>query len=596
MSESVLWNEMGNLHMRLGSFEDAISAYGKAIELSPKFGQAYSNLGLAYYAKGKIEDAISLYQKSLELSKMNREQSVAWKRLGDAYQKLGQYEKALAAYKMGDELDLHPETGFEHFNTSSTEEVKPDPLVTESKRETESVLTLDEKPTALASEPDSEKEVELAVDPDEDSVGDDPRDPDDPEPLPPATPPFLTMLDSLAEDTPPEIWHEEGGNQSTGLEYTSLREQAADEEFGELDHWLQSVEAQPSSVMTEHQYSNEDDFSSKPLKAVPPPDSLTNPPSETRFITLDANTTQSRTPLLAPPGIWEPLGPAKETHPVKDTVLVAQPPAQAVLVGQDSRMALFKSWKLSDKPEHDPGVWKGMLEALEKDKAEGNLMAKPVEQTAMVAGENSTHADQSVEINSPNRELMDSIANYRKITEVAPANDKAWDTLGKLLKDAGEYGEAVSAFEHAISLSPNRDIYYYHLGLVYAAQKLHDDAIRAFQKVIDLNPGYILAHCALAGSYRRLGMEREAKEHIKVALPRLEAETEYNRACFEAICGNIDQAVELLKLALEKKQTSPEWVRGDPDLDFIRDDPRFKALVGSSSATLDAPKNLNGEM
>ena len=77
-----------------------------------------------------------------------------------------------------------------------------------------------------------------------------------------------------------------------------------------------------------------------------------------------------------------------------------------------------------------------------------------------------------------------------------------------------------------------------------------------------------------------MGLEAEANEHIRVALPKLDAETEYNRACFEAICGNTDMAIELLQKALDLRQTSPEWVRGDPDLDFIRDDPRFQALVG----------------
>ena len=57
-------------------------------------------------------------------------------------------------------------------------------------------------------------------------------------------------------------------------------------------------------------------------------------------------------------------------------------------------------------------------------------------------------------------------------------------------------------------------------------------------------------------------------------------ETEYDRACFESICGNVDEALALLKVALEKKQTPFAWARRDPDLDFIRDDPRFKALVG----------------
>jgi hypothetical protein len=53
----------------------------------------------------------------------------------------------------------------------------------------------------------------------------------------------------------------------------------------------------------------------------------------------------------------------------------------------------------------------------------------------------------------------------------------------------------------------------------------------------------------------------------------------YNRACFEAIQGNADEAIALLKIALEKRLVSTAVVRRDPDFDFIRDDPRFKALV-----------------
>jgi len=62
------------------------------------------------------------------------------------------------------------------------------------------------------------------------------------------------------------------------------------------------------------------------------------------------------------------------------------------------------------------------------------------------------------------------------------------------------------------------------------------------------------------------------------------SEKEYDRACFAAICGNPDEAIELLKIALEKKQTSLDWVRRDPDLDFIRDDRRFKTLIARNGS------------
>jgi hypothetical protein len=45
--------------------------------------------------------------------------------------------------------------------------------------------------------------------------------------------------------------------------------------------------------------------------------------------------------------------------------------------------------------------------------------------------------------------------------------------------------------------------------------------------------------------------------------------------------GETDGALELLKTALDKKQQPTEWARRDPDFETIRDDPRFKQLVGN---------------
>jgi hypothetical protein len=62
----------------------------------------------------------------------------------------------------------------------------------------------------------------------------------------------------------------------------------------------------------------------------------------------------------------------------------------------------------------------------------------------------------------------------------------------------------------------------------------------------------------------------------------MESDKEYNRACFESISGNADQAFSLLETALEKKQCQTATLRSDPDLDFIREDARFEALLYKS--------------
>jgi len=96
--------------------------------------------------------------------------------------------------------------------------------------------------------------------------------------------------------------------------------------------------------------------------------------------------------------------------------------------------------------------------------------------------------------------------------------------------------------------------------------------------VIELNPNYTLAHATLAGYYRKLGMEQEYQYHFAIAKRNIEDESEYNQACFQAICGNVEAAISLLKTALQEKQTSMDWVSRDPDFDNIRSDARFQAL------------------
>ncbi len=99
------WNEQGNIHLKAGACDRAIAAYIKAIELSPKFGWPYSNLGLAYSHKGKYLDAIPLYRKSIELLKTNKEKAISWNRMGDAYRRLNDHDNAVFAYQKAVELD-----------------------------------------------------------------------------------------------------------------------------------------------------------------------------------------------------------------------------------------------------------------------------------------------------------------------------------------------------------------------------------------------------------------------------------------------------------------------------------------------------------
>ncbi|HSG46050.1 MAG TPA: tetratricopeptide repeat protein [Anaerolineales bacterium] len=186
-----------------------------------------------------------------------------------------------------------------------------------------------------------------------------------------------------------------------------------------------------------------------------------------------------------------------------------------------------------------------------------------------------------VEISQGERlDIQADINKIERVLDVNPTNAFAWDTLGEHYKALGQYEKAIDAFHKSIGLDSSNAEYFYHLGLVYAVVDKHDEAINAFEQVIVIDSRHGLAHAILGGYYRKNGNEELAQEHIEVARELVtDNENEYNRACMESICGNADQSLELLELALKNKNSYVNLARKDPDLDFIRSDPRFHALL-----------------
>ena len=100
-----VWNEKGNVHFKQESFEDAINAYNKAIQIDPSFGWPYSNLALVYFTQGKYTEAILLYQKSIDLLSSNKDKALSWNGLGNVYRCVNDYANAVSAYRKAAELD-----------------------------------------------------------------------------------------------------------------------------------------------------------------------------------------------------------------------------------------------------------------------------------------------------------------------------------------------------------------------------------------------------------------------------------------------------------------------------------------------------------
>ncbi len=84
-------------------FDNAVEAYGKAIELRPFYSDAHVGLGDAKAAKGEIDGAIAAYQKALVFNPVNPKVHMSLGKI--YYSEKGLYYESVNAYKRAIDLD-----------------------------------------------------------------------------------------------------------------------------------------------------------------------------------------------------------------------------------------------------------------------------------------------------------------------------------------------------------------------------------------------------------------------------------------------------------------------------------------------------------
>lgn len=92
-------NSMGEQYYHNNAYDNAILYYQRAIEVNPAYGQAYSNLGLAYKKAGKYAEAIWANRKAIEFGS-NVVKANSYYNVGRIYEERRQYSNALRQYQL----------------------------------------------------------------------------------------------------------------------------------------------------------------------------------------------------------------------------------------------------------------------------------------------------------------------------------------------------------------------------------------------------------------------------------------------------------------------------------------------------------------
>ncbi|MDH5234869.1 MAG: protein kinase [Gemmatimonadota bacterium] len=217
--------------------------------------------------------------------------------------------------------------------------------------------------------------------------------------------------------------------------------------------------------------------------------------------------------------------------------------------------------------------------------------------------------------------LEQADAASRRALELDPDLPEAHAARGFALALLERFPEADQEFERAMALDPNQfeSRYFYarscvqrgqlskalelfddanraredHEALYFAAQTLSAlgrtaDAVVAYRRALpvierhlELNPDDARAITMAAVCCSRLGDRTRGLEWARLATladPE-DASVCYNVACLLALEGETTRALDNLERAFRVGFARQDWVAHDPDLESLRDDPRFQALI-----------------
>jgi TolB-like protein/DNA-binding winged helix-turn-helix (wHTH) protein/Tfp pilus assembly protein PilF len=205
---------------------------------------------------------------------------------------------------------------------------------------------------------------------------------------------------------------------------------------------------------------------------------------------------------------------------------------------------------------------------------------------------------------------------FKQALELNPNSVDALYMYNEYLVLTGRFDEGIAANKRAIELDPLSPSMSVNLGWSYFKARRYDDAIAQFKKTLELAPNFFPAHMQLAWSYAVKGMHTEAIAEAEKALAyapanapvllgslawvyavvgrrakALELLSELNDlaapgyaepvnlAFGYAGLGEKDLAFEWLRRGYEERSTNMIFLKVEPLLDSLRDDPRFQDLL-----------------
>lgn len=179
-------------------------------------------------------------------------------------------------------------------------------------------------------------------------------------------------------------------------------------------------------------------------------------------------------------------------------------------------------------------------------------------------------------------QLNDSLREMKRAQELDPLSPTNNAALGMILVYARQFPASLDYCYRAAELAPNETLVQENLAIAYALNGMYQQAIEHYQRAGELDPdkkGDALAWVAtvLVSAGRKPEADSMMPEILDLATAG--KADPYNIAVLYAARGEKKSAFEWFAKALETGQMIGPLIRYDPQLDVLRSDNRFAALL-----------------
>jgi serine/threonine protein kinase/Tfp pilus assembly protein PilF len=199
----------------------------------------------------------------------------------------------------------------------------------------------------------------------------------------------------------------------------------------------------------------------------------------------------------------------------------------------------------------------------------------------------------------------------KRALELDPSSAQAHEIFSRYLMGRGRLDEAIAEIEKAIDLEPASRFNNKNYGRALFYARRFKEAEEQFKRVLAMDDSFVSTYSWLTSAQALQGKEAEAYESFKKMLSSREADaatvqvfenafqtsgwrgiwrewikrvdalggTTFDRALYNAQLGDKDEAFKYLEKVYEQREVWMTYLRVEPRLDPIRDDPRFQDLL-----------------